>query len=148
MCGDRPKDWMKWLTLAEFWYNTNFHSAIQTTPFEVVYGQPPPLHVAYSMGDSKVAPVDRTLTARENAIGMVKFHLQISTELRRNLQWVPGFILNYNRIDNCLYENLHIPSFLQNTLVLSKSLPGWELLHTNYNYHWMQKSILFFTFHS
>lgn len=28
MCGDQPHDWCKWLALAEWWYNTNFHTAI------------------------------------------------------------------------------------------------------------------------
>jgi hypothetical protein len=32
-----PKDWSKWLPLAEFWYNTSFHSALNHTPFEVLY---------------------------------------------------------------------------------------------------------------
>jgi hypothetical protein len=27
--------------LAEYWYNTTFHSAIERTPFEVIYGQQP-----------------------------------------------------------------------------------------------------------
>jgi hypothetical protein len=36
-----PKDWSKWLSLAEFWYNTNFHTALGLTPFEVFYGHPP-----------------------------------------------------------------------------------------------------------
>lgn len=76
MSGDKPKEWMKWLSLAEYWYNTNLHSAIQTTPFEVVYGQPPPIHVPYVSGDSLVAMVDRTLTAREQAIKLLKFHLK------------------------------------------------------------------------
>nr|GEW20866.1 Ty3/gypsy retrotransposon protein [Tanacetum cinerariifolium] len=66
--GEQPKQWMKWLSLAEWWYNTNHHSSIDTTPFEVVYGQPPPVHVPYVGGDSKVDAVDRTLTAREAAI--------------------------------------------------------------------------------
>jgi hypothetical protein len=35
-----PKEWPKWLSLAEYWYNTNFHSALGTTPFEVSYGHP------------------------------------------------------------------------------------------------------------
>jgi hypothetical protein len=30
--------WLHWLSLAEFWYNTSFHSAIQRSPFEVLYG--------------------------------------------------------------------------------------------------------------
>lgn len=33
-----PKNWGKWLFLAEYWYDTSFHSALGRTPFEVIYG--------------------------------------------------------------------------------------------------------------
>ena len=36
-----PRDWSKWLSLAEYWYNTSFHTALGRTPFEVSYGHPP-----------------------------------------------------------------------------------------------------------
>lgn len=36
-----PSQWSKWLALAEYWYNTSFHSALGTTPFEVLYGHKP-----------------------------------------------------------------------------------------------------------
>ncbi|XP_039778261.1 uncharacterized protein LOC120645545 [Panicum virgatum] len=36
-----PKQWFKWLPIAEFWYNTSFHSALQRSPFEVLYGHQP-----------------------------------------------------------------------------------------------------------
>ncbi|GJT91008.1 putative mitochondrial protein [Tanacetum coccineum] len=52
---DRPKEWAKWLALAEYWYNTNYHTAINTTPFEAVYGQPPSSPILYSPGQSKRA---------------------------------------------------------------------------------------------
>jgi hypothetical protein len=36
-----PKQWSKWLSVAEFWYNTTFHTALGTTPFQVLYGHSP-----------------------------------------------------------------------------------------------------------
>lgn len=36
-----PAKWSLWLSLCEFWYNTNWHSATGQTPFEVLYGHPP-----------------------------------------------------------------------------------------------------------
>nr|GEV33764.1 reverse transcriptase [Tanacetum cinerariifolium] len=76
MTGEKPKDWVKWLPLAEYWYNTNFHSSINTTPYEVVFGQPPPLHIPYVAKDSNVEAVDRTLQAKEQTIQLLKFNLK------------------------------------------------------------------------
>ncbi|PKA63782.1 putative mitochondrial protein [Apostasia shenzhenica] len=76
MMGDNPRCWMKWLSLAEWWYNTTYHSSIKRTPYEAVYGQPPPLHVPYVPGDSMVEVVDRELTAREEIKRTLKKHLQ------------------------------------------------------------------------
>nr|GEV82965.1 hypothetical protein [Tanacetum cinerariifolium] len=39
MTGERPKEWVHWLPLVEYWYNTNYHTSINTTPFEVLYGE-------------------------------------------------------------------------------------------------------------
>ncbi|GAU24592.1 hypothetical protein TSUD_289530 [Trifolium subterraneum] len=75
MCSDEPKKWFNWLSLAEWWYNTNYHSSIHTTPFEVVYGQPPPIHLPYLPGSAENLTVDRSLMAREEAIKLLKFHL-------------------------------------------------------------------------
>jgi hypothetical protein len=36
-----PKKWSTWLPLAEYWYNTTYHSVLGKTPFEVLYGHPP-----------------------------------------------------------------------------------------------------------
>lgn len=37
-----PKKWTSWLSLAEFWYNTAFHTSLQISPFQDLYGFPPP----------------------------------------------------------------------------------------------------------
>lgn len=36
-----PTKWIQWLSLAEFWYNTSFHSSLGKSPFEVLYGRSP-----------------------------------------------------------------------------------------------------------
>lgn len=72
MVFERPTTWLKWLSLAEFWYNTNFHTAIETTPFRALYGYAPPIHVPYVPRDSNVADVDERMIAREEVIRVLK----------------------------------------------------------------------------
>ena len=78
MTGEKPQEWVLWLPLAEWWYNSNWHSSTGVTPFEAVYGQSPSLHIPYLAGDSKVEAVDRSLRAREECIQMLKYHLEAS----------------------------------------------------------------------
>lgn len=72
----RPSTWSQWLALAEWWYNTTYHLSIQTTPYEVVYGQPPPIHLSYLPRDSRVEAIDRSFTARERMLAVLKVNLQ------------------------------------------------------------------------
>ncbi|GJY66109.1 putative mitochondrial protein [Tanacetum coccineum] len=81
--SEQPSEWVNWLSLAEFWYNTNYHTAINTTHFEVVYGQTPPTHVSYMAGDSHVKAVDRTLVAREAVIDALQFHLDRAQQRKK-----------------------------------------------------------------
>jgi transposase InsO family protein len=42
MTSLEPKKWVLHLSMAEYWYNTSFHSSLQKTPFQAMYGYPPP----------------------------------------------------------------------------------------------------------
>lgn len=75
MTSDKPYLWSRWLPLAEYWYNTNYHTAINMTPYEAVYGQPPPIHLPYLAGESKVQVVAKCLEEREKMMLILKFHL-------------------------------------------------------------------------
>lgn len=46
------------------------------TPFEVVYGQKPPIHLPYVAHSSLVEEVNISLQARESPIRLLKHHLQ------------------------------------------------------------------------
>jgi hypothetical protein len=43
MCFASPKRWHHWLSLAEWWYNTSFHTSLGMTPFQALYGFLPPM---------------------------------------------------------------------------------------------------------
>ncbi|GKC15734.1 reverse transcriptase [Tanacetum coccineum] len=49
---------------------------LNTTPYEVLYGQTPPIRIPYVSGESRVDSVDRTLIAREEVVRALKFHLK------------------------------------------------------------------------
>lgn len=75
MVGEIPLTWSKWLTLAEWWYNTSWYSSINTTAFETFYGYPPPFHIPYFPRESKEIIVNTLLCDREESIKLIKFHL-------------------------------------------------------------------------
>ena len=58
-----PHKWVLWLHQAEFWYNTAFHSALNSSPFEVLYGHWP-RHFGI-VDSSSVAPADLTAWMQE-----------------------------------------------------------------------------------
>ena len=38
----KPRQWPKWVSWAEYWYNAASHFAIGCTPFKALYGRDPP----------------------------------------------------------------------------------------------------------
>ncbi|XP_068503589.1 uncharacterized protein [Phaseolus vulgaris] len=76
MGSDVPHEWYKWLSLAEWWHNTTYHNTIRSSPYEVVYGQQPPLYLPYLPGESRIELVDRSLQKREETLKLNKFHMQ------------------------------------------------------------------------
>jgi transposase InsO family protein len=46
-----PSKWLSWLLVAEYWYNTSFHSSLGRTPFDVLYGRFP-RHLGLEISDA------------------------------------------------------------------------------------------------
>ena len=77
---DRPHQWAEWLPLAEFWFNTNFHTSLKLTPFEALYGFLPPKLQAYIPGTTRVDVLDSLLSQRQEVLATPKDHLLAAKE--------------------------------------------------------------------
>eukprot|EP00253_Pinus_taeda_P025507 PITA_25507 len=73
--SEKQHQWVQWLPLAEWWYNTNYHATTKMTPYEIVYGQLPPSPISYIPGCSKVQAVDQLLQNRATMIARLKDNL-------------------------------------------------------------------------
>jgi len=73
--SDGPKKWHAWLGQAEFWYNTNFHTAIGCSPFKALYGYDPDLGVSPSLSSSTQPSVSEFMTDRVLLLGIFKDNL-------------------------------------------------------------------------
>lgn len=49
-----PSKWLSWLSIAEYWYNSSYHSSMGRTPFEVLYGHLP-RHFGITLNDTPVS---------------------------------------------------------------------------------------------
>jgi hypothetical protein len=72
-----PTKWAQWLSLAEFWYNTCSHSALDgKSPFQVVYGHSP-RHFGLTPSDACPLPdLDGWLQDRALMLRLLQQHLE------------------------------------------------------------------------
>jgi len=70
-----PKQWGKWLPLAEFSYNTSYHSALGRSPFEALYGHPPRHFGISNMNAASVPELEEWLKERDLLSQIIKQHL-------------------------------------------------------------------------
>jgi hypothetical protein len=106
MTADAPHNWSKWLPMAEWWYNTTYHTSTKATPYEIMYGQPPPTYLPYLPGESKIELVDRSLVKREEMLKVVKFHLKRAQERMKQLADKHRIDKQY-QIGDMVYVKLH-----------------------------------------
>lgn len=84
--NDKPKDWARWLPWAEYWYNTSTHASTKYSPFEIVYGRPPPHLVRFTSGETVVASLEDQLLERDAMLDDLKAHLILSQQRMKTLE--------------------------------------------------------------
>lgn len=75
---EKERGWVSMIPWAEWWYNTTYHSAIQMTPFEALYGYPPPKLDSYLPNSTAVHEVDVALKSRDEILRRLRANLQLA----------------------------------------------------------------------
>lgn len=83
MTFQEPTRWHSWLALAEWWYNTTYHTSIQMTPFQALYGYPPPQINEFSVPCNVSEEARVTIEQKDAIIQKLKYSL---TEAQRRIK--------------------------------------------------------------
>lgn len=59
-----PHKWSQWLSQAQHWYNTSYHSSLNKTPYEVLFARKPTRFGIVDMGSTTVPDVQVWLQER------------------------------------------------------------------------------------
>ena len=78
LSSNKQHQWVQWLPLAEWWYTTSYHTTTKMTPYEMVYGQQPPIVTSYISGTLKVQVIDYLMQGREDTLAALKDNLHIA----------------------------------------------------------------------
>jgi hypothetical protein len=76
--SDKQTQWFKWLPLAEWWYNTSFHTATKMTPFMALYGYHPPSITSSLKEKSKVQVVEDHIEHQQQVLQILKDNLTMA----------------------------------------------------------------------
>ena len=79
-----PSKWVPWLYLAEFWYNSSYHSTLNKTPFEVLYGYPP-THFGIGIDSCSIPELDKWLSERKFMTQLLQQHLNRAQQQMKSL---------------------------------------------------------------
>jgi hypothetical protein len=75
MCFASPKRWHSWLSSAEWWYNSTYHTSLNMTPFQALYGFKPPMVVEVIIPDCPDLSTQEQLQNRQVAQHAIKDNL-------------------------------------------------------------------------
>lgn len=79
-----PTKWSSWLYLAEFWYNTTYHSALNKTPFEVLYGYCPG-HFGINLNDCSIPDLNQWFQQRKLMQQLLQHHLNRAQQQMKHM---------------------------------------------------------------
>ena len=78
--SDKQTQWVEWLALVEWWYNTSFHMEAKMSPFMALYGYHPP-SITYSIRyQSKVQVVEEHIKHQQQVLQLLKDNMTLAQD--------------------------------------------------------------------
>ena len=72
---DQPRQWQSWLSVAEFWYNTNHHTSLGCSPYKALYGHEPHYGTFLVSSSSPHPDVQQWISENQAHCDQLKEHL-------------------------------------------------------------------------
>jgi hypothetical protein len=72
---ESPKQWRKWLPMAEFWYNSSFHTSLGCSPFKELYGIEPNFGALPNLSSVDDASLGDVPVERQVYLDLLREHL-------------------------------------------------------------------------
>jgi hypothetical protein len=79
----KPKQWRHWLLLAEYWYNTSYHTTIHISPFEALYGHHPRHFGVTNVSACQSSDLAAWLKERSPTLDLLKQHLTRARQIMK-----------------------------------------------------------------
>ncbi|XP_052201682.1 uncharacterized protein LOC127807684 [Diospyros lotus] len=73
------------MALAQWWYNNNYHTAHKMTPFEALFGYPPPIILVVMHFTPLETTTDQYLQARQEALQVIKRELATTQQRMKQM---------------------------------------------------------------
>lgn len=82
---DAPRQWRRLLPLAEFWYNSCFHTSLGCSPFHALYGHEPNFGARLEIDPDPASTVTSVLKERATQLALLKKNLETAqTRMKAN----------------------------------------------------------------
>lgn len=117
--SEKPGSWKKWLSMAEYWYNTSFHCSLEMTPFKVLYSvKPAPLNLG-RLNDVIIPAAQDTLLAGVQILQAVKESLM---RAQHKMKFFADQKRNETSFEKGEWVYLKLQPYRQQTIALRTSL--------------------------